>query len=109
MDFEKTLKELKKSLFQIMGDQYAGFKKETKMDIEDFINISKVKLERWTKLLASEDISFDEYEWLIKSQKDLLAMKRLEKVGISKISLGHFKNRAVKTIVNIVKGTILLK
>ncbi|WP_136468755.1 hypothetical protein [Flagellimonas onchidii] len=106
MDFEKILKELKESLLQVLGDQYGGFKKETKKDIEDFLNASKDKLERWTKLLASGDISMDEYQWLVKSQKDLLAMKGLEKVGISKISLGHFKNKVIKTVVDIVKGII---
>ncbi len=107
MDFEKILKELKESLLLVLGNQYSGFKKETKKDIEDFLNTSKDKLERWTKLLANGELSLDEYEWLIKSQKDLLAMKGLEKVGISKISLGHFKNKVIKTVVDIIKSLIL--
>ena len=107
MDFEKILKELKESLLQLLGNQYAGLKKETKKDIEDFLTSSKDKLERWTKLLASGDISLDDYQWLVESQKDLLTMKGLEKAGISKISLGRFKNKVVKTIVDVVKGLIL--
>jgi hypothetical protein len=106
MDFEKILKQLKESLMEVLGDQYAGFKKETKKDLEDFISGSRDKLERWTNLLADGEISLDEYEWLIKSQEDLLALKGLEKVGISRISLGHFKNKVVKTIVDIIKGIV---
>lgn len=30
-------------------------------------------------------------------------MKTLQAVGISKISLGHFKNKVVKTIVDTIK------
>jgi len=107
MDFDKILKELKESMIELLGDQYAGLKKETKNDIITFVNDSKDKLERWTKLLANGGISLDEYQWLVESQKDLLTMKGLEKAGISKISLGHFKNKVVKTLVDIVKGLIL--
>lgn len=107
MDFDKIFKELKESLVKLLGDQYAGLKKETKEDIFEFVNGSKVKLERWTLLLANGEISLDDYQWLVESQKDLLTMKALEKAGISKISLGHFKNKVVNTLVDIVKGLIL--
>jgi len=43
---------------------------------------------------------------LVKSQKDLLFMKALNKAGVSKISLGHFKNKVVKTIIDVIKGFI---
>ena len=106
MDFQELLKGLKKNLTEILGDQYSDFKKETKEDLEVFLETSKDKLERWTKLLANGELSLDEYEWLVKSQKDLLTLKGLQQVGISKISLGHFKNKVVKTIVDVVKGLI---
>ncbi|WP_375587729.1 hypothetical protein [Flagellimonas aurea] len=107
MDFDKIFKELKESLVKLLGNQYAGLKKETKEDIVEFVNGSKVKLERWTLLLANGEISLDDYQWLVESQKDLLTMKALEKAGISKISLGHFKNKVVNTLVDIVKGLVL--
>ncbi|MEM1338398.1 MAG: hypothetical protein AAF717_15915 [Bacteroidota bacterium] len=106
MDFQELLKDLKKNLAEILGDQYTDFKKETKADIEGFLEASKDKLERWTKLLANGELSPEEYEWLVKSQKDLLTLKGLQQVGISKISLGHFKNKVVKTIVEVVKGLV---
>ncbi len=106
MDFEQLFKDLKTALFQGLGEQYAGFKKETKKDLEGFLNASKVKLERWTKLLASNELSLEEFEWLVKSQKDIMVLKSLEQVGISKISLGHFKNKIIKTVVDVVKGII---
>ena len=106
MDFQELLKGLKKNLTEILGDQYSDFKKETKEDLEAFLETSKDKLERWTKLLANGELSLDEYEWLVKSQKDLLTLKGLQQIGISKISLGHFKNKVVKTIVDVVKGLI---
>ncbi|UOB17089.1 hypothetical protein [Abyssalbus ytuae] len=104
MDFEKILKELKESLIRLLNEKYKGFKNESKKDIEDFLESSKEKLEKWSKLLLNGDITPGEFEWLLKSQKDLLALKMLQKAGLSKISLGHMKNNIIELIVNVVKG-----
>ncbi len=107
MDFDKILKQLKDSLVVLFTDKYGEFKTESKKDVEAFLKESKDKLERWSKLLASGDIDLDDFEWLVKSQKDLLTMKALNKAGVSKISLGHFKNKVVKTVLDVVVGIIL--
>ena len=107
MDFEQTLRDLKNSLFQILGNEYTEFKEAGKKDIENFINSSREKLERWTKLLSKGEISLEEYEWLVKSQKDLMMLSELEKVGVSKIRMGHLKGKMVKAIVGIGKGLLL--
>jgi hypothetical protein len=107
MDFKDILKELKSSLLKLFGEKYEDLKAESKKDVDQFLKDSKEKLERWTLLLANQDITIDDYEWLVKSQKDLLLMKALNKAGVSKISLGHFKNKVVKTIVNVVIGIII--
>ena len=108
MDFENIFKEIKNVLIKLLGEKYQGFKSESKKDVEIFLNNSKDKFERWTTLLANKDISIDEYEWLVKSQKDLLTLKALQKAGISKISLGHLKNSIIKSIVGVVKAAVLI-
>ncbi|WP_452603173.1 hypothetical protein [Pontimicrobium sp. MEBiC06410] len=107
MDFEALLKELKASILGLFGEKWDDLKKESKKDVEQFLAESKVKLERWTKLLANGDITLDDFEWLLKSQKDVLLMKALHKAGVSKISLGHFKNKIIKTIVDTVKTIVI--
>ena len=57
MDFEETLKKLKQSLFHVLGNEFQEYRKETQKDIEDFINNSKEKLEKWTKLLSSRNMN----------------------------------------------------
>ncbi|CAM1349281.1 MULTISPECIES: hypothetical protein [Tenacibaculum] len=103
MDFEKILQELKKSLVSLFSEKFGEFSQESKKDIELFLNESKDKLERWTSLLAQGKLTLEDFEWLVESQKDLFKMKTLQAVGISKISLGHFKNKVVKTIVDTIK------
>ncbi|WGH74366.1 hypothetical protein P8625_09595 [Tenacibaculum tangerinum] len=106
MDFEKIFKELRSSLTVLFNDKYNDFSKESKKDIDRFLNASKEKLERWTLLLAEGKLTLQDFEWLVESQKDLFEMKALQAAGISKISLGHFKNNIVSTIINTIQAII---
>ncbi len=107
MDFEKLLKELKSTLVELFGEKWSDLKGESKKDIEQFLKDSRDKLKRWTELLANGDINLDDYEWLLKSQKDLMLMQALQSAGVNKISLGHFKNNVINNIINVVKTVVL--
>ena len=107
MDFEELLKLLKEELLKVLGEGFSEYKEESKEDIEAFLEESKVKLERWTKLLVSKDLTVKDYEWLVKSQKDILVLKALYKAGASKRRLGHLKNKIIKTIVETVVKVVL--
>ena len=75
MDFDQILQELKKSLVDLFNNKYTNFTKESKKDIELFLDDSKDKLERWTILLKNQQLTLDDFEWLVKSQKDLFHLK----------------------------------
>lgn len=107
MDFEELLKEIKDALIKLFGEKWDDLKSESKKDINQFLEDSKVKLKRWTELLADGQLTLDDYQWLLESQKDLMVMKALYKAGVSKISLGHFKNKVIKTIIDVVKTVVL--
>ncbi len=106
MDFEELLKQIKDELLKALGESYADYKTESKKDVEAFLEASKEKLERWTKLLANTELTVKDYEWLLKSQKDILVLKALYQAGITKQRLGHLKNKIIDTIVNVVVGAI---
>lgn len=101
MDFELFLKELKAILVELFSEKWEDLKEESKKDIDQFIDASKEKLERWTQLLANNDIEIEDYKWLIKSQKDLMIMQALHSAGVHKISLGHFKNKVIDAIISV--------
>ncbi len=102
MDIEKLLAELKNQLISVLGDKYKEFKPEIQKDITDFLNKSKNKLERWALLLATSSITKEEFEWLLKSQQDLIALKALQGAGLSKIKINNIKNTIIKTIFQTV-------
>ena len=96
MDFEELLKQIKDELLKVLGESYADYKTESKKDVEAFLEASKEKLERWTKLLANTELTVKDYEWLLKSQKDILVLKALYQAGITKQRLGHLKNKIIE-------------
>lgn len=106
MDFEKIIATLQTALQEIFENKYKGFTKESKKDINAFLQDSKEKLKRWTLLLEEEKLTLDDFEWLLKSQKDLLHVRALKTAGISAISLGHFKNKVIRTVLKVVKGFV---
>ncbi|MFK7750408.1 MAG: hypothetical protein AB8B65_18595 [Kordia sp.] len=106
MDFKDLLKELKGNLLGLMGSKFDDLKDESKKDVQDFLNASKAKLERWTTLLAEGNITLDDYKWLVESQKDLVVLKGLYAAGVSKIKLGHLKNSILDTVINTAIGFV---
>ncbi|WP_430412403.1 hypothetical protein [Kordia sp.] len=107
MDVKDILKEIKGNLLSLVGEKFEDLKSESKKDVQDFLDASKEKLERWTLFLASGAITADEYKWLIESQKDLVVLKGLYTAGVSKIKLGHLKNSILNTVVNTALGIVL--
>ncbi|OUS00784.1 hypothetical protein A9Q86_08490 [Flavobacteriales bacterium 33_180_T64] len=107
MDIEALIKLLKDELIKVLGESYKDYKTETKRDIEAFLEISKGKLARWTGLLEAGELTPKDYEWLLKSQKDLLLLNALYQAGVSKLRLGHLKNKIIKTIVNTVLTVVI--
>ncbi len=107
MDFEELLKEMRNNLLLLVREEYADFKQAGEDTVLRFLEDSKEKLKKWTTLLAEGLITPDEYQWLLKSQKDLFLMQTLYKAGISKIRLGIFKNKVINTITDVAIKVLL--
>ena len=106
-DFDQILKKIKAELITAFGDKWKDLSSESKKDIDQFLGDSEDKLKRWTFLLANGAIDLEDYEWLLKSQKDVMLMQTLYSAGISKLKIGHLKNKAIKTILSVVKTLVL--
>jgi hypothetical protein len=102
MDFEELLQNIKDNLMTLVKKELTGYATEGGKEVTSFLKTSYEKLKRWTQLLEAREISRDEYEWLVASQKDLLALEGLYQAGVSKIVLNRFKNAVIQTIVNTV-------
>lgn len=102
MDIDKLLKELKQELVKLLGDKHKEFKPEIQKDINDFLEKSREKLERWSILLATATLTEEEFSWLLKSQQDLITLKALQGAGLSKIRINNIKNTILQTVFKTV-------
>lgn len=107
MDFNSILSEIKKVVFQLFEEQYGTLKNTSKQEIECFLENATEKLKRWSKLLKNKELTKEEFIWLLKSQKDCIHLKALQQVGVSKISIGLFKNKVLNTVASLIINRIL--
>jgi hypothetical protein len=107
MNIENILKEIKKELLILFSDHFKNLTDQSKKDLENFLSKTEEKLSRWTLLLAEQKITNEEFEWLVKSQKDLLVLTSLQEGGISKIRLSNIKNQAINTIIKTILTSII--
>lgn len=98
MDIKGLLKELKTGIFGLAKEKLGIESKEVKKEINEIVNQSKVKLERWSLLLKNGDLTRDDFLWLLESQRELLQLHSLRALGISQIKLGHFKSKVIDFI-----------
>jgi len=102
MDFEEILKALRANLLAALEENHSAYSNQSVNDIDVFLQSFKEKLKRWTILFAEGHLTEDDFEWLVKSQKDLLVLENLLQEGVSKISLGHLKTKIIKIVVKTI-------
>ncbi|PPZ90979.1 hypothetical protein C3729_09870 [Cloacibacterium normanense] len=107
MNIDEILKQIKNELTQLFADNFKNLSNESKKDLNKFLSESEEKLKRWSVLLLEGKITKEEFEWLVKSQKDILFLTSLKEAGISKIKLSNFKNQVISTIIKTVLTSII--
>jgi len=81
MDFEQLFKDLKDGVLEISSASLKDFRDQFKEDADDFLNSSKTRLEKWTKLLKEGSLDKEDFEFFVKGQKDLFKMNFLSRQG----------------------------
>jgi hypothetical protein len=107
MDIDKLLNEIKAQSLELLGDKYNEFKPELQQDINAFLQNSKQNLERWALLVVDASLTKDEFEWLLKSQQDLISLQALQTAGLSKIKLNSVKNSIIKTVFQTIIANLI--
>ena len=98
MNFEELFNDLKEEIITEAKEKFGEQGKNIIADMEEYLAHSKEKLKKWTLLFAEGNIDKEELAWLLQSQKDLLILKTLQNAGVSKISIGHFKNKVIDSV-----------
>ncbi|WP_103030259.1 hypothetical protein [Salinibacter altiplanensis] len=76
-------------------------------DGEAFLNQTRDDLERWSRLLEQGELSQEEFESLVRGQKDLVEMEALKQAGLAAVRAEQFRDALINRIVGTA-GRILL-
>ncbi len=107
MNIDDVFKEIKKELLILFSDNFKNLIDECQKDLECFLSLSEEKLKRWITLLIEGKITKDEFEWLVKSQKELLILTSLNETGIAKTKLTNIKNQVINTVIKTILTSII--
>lgn len=100
-DFDDFLDTLKDELVDLAADHLDDLKDKAVQDSEQFLEDSKDDLKRWTQLLEEGAISEDDFESLVKGQKDLAKMEALKQAGLAAVEVDRFRENLFDRITGV--------
>lgn len=102
-NFNDFIVTLKSDLLDFAKENLEEYKDELLKDGTQFVEKTKSDLERWTDGLASGALSPKDFEFLLKSKKDLAEMEALKQLGLSKIRITKIFN----SLTNVIAGSAI--
>ncbi len=92
IDFPGLLDDLKKDIRALARKTLTLKVKEAREAAEYIVDKCSLNLERWTKELAEGSMNRDDFDYHVKSQKDLLKLVALKQAGIAQLAIDDFKD-----------------
>jgi len=102
INLNEILDGLKDQIIDLAKKHAGDFKDLAVNDAEELVKNSREDIERWTRLLASNDITQKEYKFLMGGLKDEAEMKALKQQGLAKIKVDRFKKDLFNLLINTV-------
>ena len=105
-NFDAFLETLKADLAGIITEFGDDFKEDIIEDVSSFALKSREDLERWSRQLKDGDLSPRDFEYLLKSKKDLAEMEALKQKGLAQAKLDKLKADILNTMVGSVQKVL---
>lgn len=102
VDFPELFDHLKDEISSLAKVSLKKYADEAKNDGLLLLTSMKEKLARWTVALANGDLTTEDFEWLVNSQKELVEMEALKQAGLGAIRVDQFKNSVLNMVVDTV-------
>ena len=90
---EDGINDLAKKTTQDFADQALA-------DGKAFLKDTESDLKRWTRLLASGDLTEDDFKWLVQSKRDVGEMVALKQKGLGLAKIDSFRRGLLDLVVN---------
>jgi hypothetical protein len=105
-DFNMFLDSLKDELGTLASEIGTDIRDELIKDGLQFVHKTRDDLQSWSEQLLTGELSKDDFEWLIKSKKDLAEMHALQQKGLAQARIDRFKTALVQTVIGSVTKMI---
>lgn len=99
-DFNDFLQDIKSGITTLAESSFNDFKDQVIVAGYEFINESEDDLKLWTAQLAAREIKVKDFEWQIKSKKDLAELIFQKQKGLAKANLDKFTTGLFDVIVS---------
>ena len=93
-DFKDFLDTLAERIASLAVRSLKDFRGAVTKDGKAFLEKAKHDLERWTALLEGGQLTRDEFEWLVKGEKDLAELAALKPGGADEGAVGQVQGVA---------------
>lgn len=97
--FKDRLKEMRAAIKDLAESSWSEHKEAALSDGREFIKKARKDLERWTKLVAQGKLTREEFEFLLRSKKDLATLEALKQEGLAAARLAGFRRSLFRTIL----------
>ena len=98
-NFDRFLDVLKNEIVALARENLEDYLEDAIRDGRSFLEESRADLERWTMLLAREEITQEDFRSLVKGQRELAQMKALTQAGLASVRRDRFVNAVVDTVI----------
>ena len=92
--------DLMKEITEFLKGEVSDHLEQAKADARAFLESAKNKLQKWLDQLTSGQITTDEFEFLVKSQRDLAEMNALTQIGLAKARIDRIVNGIIQTVID---------
>lgn len=104
MNFDSFLNALRTELTQVAREYGEEYVNDIVTSGTNFALSMRETLIRRSEQLANGQLTPEEFEWLLKSDNDLIEMKALKKKGLTVVQLNRIQDAVVGSLVRVVSG-----
>jgi hypothetical protein len=102
MDFEAFYMELEEQLKKLVVKHFKKYRKAALTDIQEYLRLSKGRLQDYTRLLALNEITPEENDFLAQALKQNALLYSLKESGRKNMALKRFAEASVTLTLELV-------
>lgn len=98
-DFKNFLDTLVERIGALAVGSLKDLKSAVTKDGKAFLERARQDLERWTALLEQDQLTREDFEWLVKGKRDLAELAALKQAGLAKARMDKFRDSLIQVVI----------